>query len=118
MDFGPAASTGLPTFIDGNETEVWNPDAEPCDQPSFEDFTGVDSLTALMVSLIVFVSVQTIENATGKPLFTFAGLEGYVKEGVGHKSVDALEDDDNVDKNSGDTPEKDDGDEEADEADA
>jgi Na+/proline symporter len=88
LNYGPAASTRLPTFIDGNATEVWNPATEPCDQGRFEDYTGLDSLTSLFVSLIVYVSVQTIENATGKPLFTFSGLEGYIKENVGHKSME------------------------------
>jgi Na+/proline symporter len=85
LNYGPAASTGLPTFVDGNATEVWNPVAEPCDQERYEDFTGVDSLTALLVSLIVYVSVQTIEHTTGKPLFSFSGLEGYIKD-VGQKT--------------------------------
>ena len=79
LNYGPAASTKFPTFMDRNETEVWNPETEPCDQARYEDYSGVDSLTSFLVNLIVFVSVQTIENFREKPLFTFAGLIGYTK---------------------------------------
>jgi Na+/proline symporter len=79
LNYGPAASTQYPTFIDRNETEVWNPETEPCDQAPYEDYTGVDSLSSFLVNLVVFISVQTIENFTDKPLFAFAGLTGYTK---------------------------------------
>jgi len=115
LNYGPAASTRLPTFIDGNETEVWNPVTEPCDQSRYSDYTGVDSLTSFLVSLVVYTSVQTIENATGKPLFTFAGLEGYIKPNVGHVSAEESVEKELVvdEKDSSESPVKE---EEADEA--
>jgi len=107
LNYGPAASTKLPTFVDGNATDVWNPDTEPCDQERFADFTGVDSLTALLVSLIVYTSVQTIENSTGKPLFSFPGLEGYIKQNVKVPKEDSegeAEKSEDDAKDSGDSP--------------
>jgi Na+/proline symporter len=80
QDYGPAASDKLPVWIDAPADEVWNPDAEQCDQPQYRDFTGVDSLSAFFVSFLIFVTVQTLEHHMGKPLFTFAGLEPYTKD--------------------------------------
>lgn len=80
LDYGTAASTKLPLFVDGNATEVWDPSSEPCDQSRYRDFTGVDSLTALLVSFLVYTGVQTLEHYRGKPLFTMPGLQGYVKD--------------------------------------
>jgi hypothetical protein len=112
LNYGPAASTRLPVFIDGNATDIWNPDNEPCDQQSYEDYTGLDSLTALLVSLIVFVSVQTIENSTGKPLLSFSGLQGYIKPNAAHKSVEKEVDKSlEGDMKSEETPTKQEGDE-------
>jgi hypothetical protein len=97
--------------VDGNATEVWDPEAQPCDQPQYKDFTGVDSLSAFFVSLCVFISVQTIEHHMGEPLFTLAGLEGYIKEGVGHKTEEALKQLEKPDPDAGeDSVEKDEAD--------
>lgn len=103
LDYGPAASTALPVFIDGNETEVWDPALEPCDQPRFSDYTGLDSLTAFAVSFLVFVLVQTIENSTGKPLLDFPGLQGYTKDLGKPKVVDEEE---SSEKDSEEKPEE------------
>ena len=78
LDYGSAASKLPPPIV--NATEVWDPSMEPCKQRQYEDYTGVDSLTALLISLIVFVSVQFVEHRIHKPLFHFAGLVGYEKE--------------------------------------
>jgi Na+/proline symporter len=77
LDYGPAASSLPPAFM--NSTEVWNPSEKQCIQERYEDFTGVDSLSALLVSFLLFVSVQFIEHWTGKPLFEFSGSVGYEK---------------------------------------
>jgi hypothetical protein len=55
---------------------------EVCKQEQFKDFTGVDSLSAFLVSTIVFVGVQFIEHHRGGPLFSFPGDKGYDKEGA------------------------------------
>jgi Na+/proline symporter len=82
LDYGPAASAGVPTFFDALTEDVWNPEdaTQQCVQARFEDFTGVDSLASFLGAILVFVAVQSIENMTGKPLFNLSGLEGYFKE--------------------------------------
>lgn len=91
LDYGAAASPNVPVFVDAPAEEVWDPDTEICEQSSFTDFTGVDSLSAFLVSLLVFVLVQTIENATGEALFIIPGLEPYEKNlgGDEEKDMDA-----------------------------
>ena len=80
QDYGPAASDKLPVWIDAPEDEVWNPDEQVCDQRQFKDFTGVDSLSSFLLSFLVFVTVQWIENKTERPLFTFPGMTPYMWE--------------------------------------
>ena len=77
MNYGEAASTLPPPFV--NATEVWDPAEEQCDQELFADFTGVDSLAAPLVSLILFVLVQWLEHMLDRPLFEFRGMQGYDK---------------------------------------
>jgi hypothetical protein len=93
LDYGPAASTLPPPFV--NATEVWDPIEEQCDQRTFEDFTGVDSLAAPLVSLILFISVQFLEHIRKKPLFEFPGGVGYDKfhGRVGYDKSHAKEED-------------------------
>jgi len=79
LDVGPAASSLLPNFIDAPEADYWDPEAEPCEQETFEDFTGVDSLAAPLCNLFFFLAIQTYEHYTGKALFEFGGSEGYIK---------------------------------------
>ena len=86
-DYGPAASAAFPTFFDADV--VWDPATEPCEAEQFEDYTGVDSLSAFLCSILVFVGVQLIENARGgKALFTFPGLEPYEKDLKKHEHPD------------------------------
>ena len=94
LDYGPAASSLFPTFFDVPAADMWDPAAEPCASPRLEDYTGVDSLGAFLVSIVVFALVQSYENKHGgEPLFTFAGLEPYEKDMTDHdaesKAVDA-----------------------------
>jgi hypothetical protein len=82
-NYGTAASADLPIFVDPGDGSVpqWDPTAQACKQKQFKDFTGVDSLTAFLVSILVFVGVQYLEHLRGgKPLFTFPGLVPYEKE--------------------------------------
>jgi Na+/proline symporter len=80
LDYGPAASTLPPAFIDTNSTDgTWAPDVDICYQETYRDFTGVDSLTAAIVSLLVFTSVQYLEHFKGEALFQFTGGTGYDK---------------------------------------
>jgi hypothetical protein len=58
---------------------VWDPATEQCDQPRYEDYTGVDSLGAFFLSIVVFVTVQYTEHSWGRPLFTFPGGIPYDK---------------------------------------
>lgn len=85
LDVGAAASGNYPTFFDVPKEELW--DGEQCEQRQFEDYTGVDSLTAFLVSVIVFVTVQFIENTWG-PMFELPGMKPYIKN-LGEKIPDA-----------------------------
>ena len=89
-DYGPAASTAYPTFFDEPEADRWDPATEACEAEQLEeDYTGVDSLSAFFCSILVFVTVQLIENARGgKALFTFPGLEPYEKDLKKHEHPD------------------------------
>jgi Na+/proline symporter len=89
-DYGSAASADLPTFVDPGDGAIpqWDPAAQVCEQEQFRDYTGVDSLGAFFLSILVFATVQTLENYSGKPLFTLPGLNGYDKEGQGEKKLD------------------------------
>lgn len=84
LDYGPAASADYPPFFDLDESLLWDPETFPCDAPQFEDFTGVDSLAAPLAALLVFCSITFLERCKGGPLFTFSGLEGYIKD-LGHE---------------------------------
>jgi Na+/proline symporter len=89
-DYGSAASADLPTYVDPGDGAIpqWDPTAQVCEQEKFRDFTGVDSLGAFFLSILVFTIVQTLENRTGKPLFTLPGLNAYNKEGQGEKNLE------------------------------
>eukprot|EP00529_Nitzschia_sp_RCC80_P014061 CAMPEP_0113474276 /NCGR_PEP_ID=MMETSP0014_2-20120614/18494_1 /TAXON_ID=2857 /ORGANISM="Nitzschia sp." /LENGTH=743 /DNA_ID=CAMNT_0000367105 /DNA_START=176 /DNA_END=2407 /DNA_ORIENTATION=- /assembly_acc=CAM_ASM_000159 len=78
---GAAASILAPTFIDAPAEEVWDPNDpdQECVMRQYEDYTGVDSLSALLVSFVLFVTIQTIEHMCGKPLLDFPGMRGYSK---------------------------------------
>lgn len=79
-NYGSAASSALPTFVDGAAGEVWDPSVEQCVQKQLEDYTGVDSLSAFLCALIVFVSVQYLEHSRGgEPLFMLPGMVPYDK---------------------------------------
>ena len=80
QDYGPAASTLLPSWIDAPKNETWNPDEQVCDQPQLKDFTGVDSLAAFLTAILVFCLVQTLEHHLDRPLFFLPGLEPYEKD--------------------------------------
>jgi Na+/proline symporter len=84
-NYGPAASTLLPTFVDGPAGSVWDPTVEPCVQDKFKDYTGVDSLAAFGASTMVFILLQFVEFKLGRPLFRFPGDVGYEKDLGQHK---------------------------------
>jgi hypothetical protein len=80
-NYGTAASVNLPKFFDVDDTALWwDPTVEVCEQEQFKDFTGVDSLSAFLCSILVFTGVQLIENKLGRPLFNFPGLVPYRKD--------------------------------------
>jgi Na+/proline symporter len=91
LDYGPAASSLFPPFFDEAPENLWNATAEPCTQERFEDYTGTDSMAAFVCSILAFVIVQAIENKTGKPLFSFPGMDPYEKD-LGNESGKASED--------------------------
>ena len=82
LNYGVAASVKLPTFVDGAKNETWNPSEETCDQVLYKDFTGVDSITAFITSVLVYVFIQFLEHKLGRPLFELPGLEPYNKNAV------------------------------------
>lgn len=84
LNYGSAASSGVPPFWDYPEEERWNPETEQCVQERFSDLSGLDSLAAPVVCLIVFVIVQFLER--NGPLIEFAeggAMSPYMKEGQG-----------------------------------
>jgi hypothetical protein len=90
QDVGPAASSKFPVFFDEPAENLWNPDEEVCDTRQFEDFTGVDSLSALLVSFLVFSLIQVIERLLGRPMFNLPGLQPYEKN-IKTEEVDDLD---------------------------
>jgi hypothetical protein len=102
-DYGPAASDLLPPFIYSPEPDAnWVPNSEDCVQEQFKDYTGVDSLSAFLCSIIVFTSIQVIESCLGRPLFNLPGLQGYEKDLGGEeeavKQADETEKDLDIEK--------------------
>lgn len=82
LDYGAAASSGVPPFWDEPEDIMWNQEAEPCGQERFNDLTGVDSLMAPVVGLLVFVAVQFLERNGPIVAFKDGGLmTPYLKKG-------------------------------------
>jgi hypothetical protein len=69
LNYGPAASTAFPTFFDKPQEEVWDPSAEQCEQPRYNDWTGIDSLSAPVAAAIVFIFVQFLER--NGPIYEF-----------------------------------------------
>jgi hypothetical protein len=88
LNYGSAASAQFPPFVDVNRTQVWDPEAEPCVQGRYSDYTGVDSFAALLVGITIYLSVQFIEFRRGSPIFEFGGMEGYVKDTTEHPLKD------------------------------
>ena len=88
QDYGPAASAAYPTFFDKLPGDLWDPSVEPCKSRQFEDYTGVDSLSSFAISVIVFLTVQTLEHKLGRPLFSFPGMTGYDKNADSKAVVD------------------------------
>jgi hypothetical protein len=72
-------SIGAKLSVVFDAPDVWDPATEQCGQIRYEDYTGVDSLGAFFLSIIVFVTVQYMEHALGRPLFTFPGGTPYDK---------------------------------------
>lgn len=95
LDYGGAASSYFPAFFDVPEDEKWDPSAEQCGQPRFNDWTGVDSLSAPFVGLIVFVLVQYLERNGPLVKFDENGImTPYLKETqMGGKDVATKKDD-------------------------
>ncbi|KAL7468369.1 hypothetical protein ACHAXS_008592 [Conticribra weissflogii] len=84
LNYGAAASTAFPAFFDVPAEQHWDPsvDGEQCEQSRCNDWTGVDSLAAPIVALLVFVLIQWLER--DKPIFNFANdgiMVGYLKDG-------------------------------------
>jgi hypothetical protein len=81
LNYGPAASTNLPTFVDATVNNTWDPTTEPCHADYYKDFTGVDSLSAFLLALSCFTAIQTWEAYHDyTPLFQFPGGTGYNKD--------------------------------------
>jgi hypothetical protein len=81
LDYGPAASSLLPSFIDAPATDHWDPNTEECVQESYKDYSGTDSLAAFLCSILVFLLVQWAEHHQGgRALFSYPGDQPYNKE--------------------------------------
>ena len=101
LNVGPAPSSLFPEFIDVDPSLHWvegNDGYAPCEQQSYEDFTGVDSLAGFLACLLVFLFVQTLENILGRPLFEFGSSAGYLKDTSEHplKKTKDVEDEEEV----------------------
>lgn len=90
LNYGPAASRKLPSFVDAPAEDVWRESTEACAQEPFRDFTGVDSLSAFAVSIVVFIGVHMLERWKSGPLFRFWGDVGYEKHVVDGNLVDEV----------------------------
>lgn len=80
LNYGSASSTAFPSFWDVPDADKWDSSAEQCVQTRFKDWTGVDSLSAPLVALVVFVFVQFLER--NDPLINFDSngiMAGYLK---------------------------------------
>jgi Na+/proline symporter len=106
-NYGEAASTKLPSFVNGTDAEVWNPAEEVCIQVKYKDFTGVDSLSAFLGSILIFVLVQFLEHRRGgKALFTLPGMVPYQKQTSSNRAEEKVikqpnSDNDELTKNAG-----------------
>lgn len=87
LDYGTAASANFPVFFDEPPEFLWDPAVEECSQPRFEDYTGVDSLGAFLLSIVVFVLFQAIEDMSGFPAFAFPGMVPYEKSETNDEKV-------------------------------
>jgi hypothetical protein len=97
LKVGPAASALFPPFIDAEPLVIWNPAEEPCYQARYDDWTGVDSLSAPLAALLSFCAVQTIENVVLKrALFSFRGGVGYDKASQPEHKVEQAASDDEL----------------------
>ncbi len=77
------------------EADKWL-DVEDCVQPRLNDLSGIDSLAAPIVALVVFVLVQFLER--NGPIIKFSEegvMAPYLKEG---QISDDMVEDDEVDK--------------------
>lgn len=93
LDYGPGASTAFPSFWDEPEADRWDSTTEPCEQTRFNDLTGVDSLAAPVVGLIVFLAVQFLERNGPLVDFNKSGVMiPYLKEGQGFDEVEGKDD--------------------------
>jgi hypothetical protein len=79
-NYGSAASANYPPFFDTTPDAIWNPEVEQCTQAHFEDYTGVDSLTAFGVSVLAYLTIQFLER-NGAVLFHLPGMKPYDKMG-------------------------------------
>jgi hypothetical protein len=82
--YGTAVSANYPPFFDKTEDMIWNAQVEQCKQSQYEDYTGVDSLSAFGVSILVYIIIQWIEQRhvkDGVILFSFPGMQPYDKIG-------------------------------------
>jgi hypothetical protein len=81
LDYGPAASSLLPSFIDAPASDHWDPNTEKCVQERYKDYSGTDSLAAFVCSILVFLLVQWAEHHQGgRALFSYPGDQPYNKE--------------------------------------
>lgn len=90
LNFGSAASSTFPGFFDQLDADRWDQNAEPCEQSRFNDLTGLDSLIAPVLSLIVFVFVQILER--NGPLINFSKtgiMSPYLKEGQSTEEIES-----------------------------
>mmetsp|Transcript_26885 Transcript_26885/g.62878 ORF Transcript_26885/g.62878 Transcript_26885/m.62878 type:complete len:234 (+) Transcript_26885:884-1585(+) len=104
LDYGPAASTLFPSFFDQPEADIWDPEAEQCVQGRFEDWTGVDSLSAPISGLLVFVFVQWLER--NGPIVEFAAdgiMAPYLKETQKEKEDPDQKDDEDPESEKAET---------------
>jgi Na+/proline symporter len=97
LNYGSAASSLYPPFLDFPEELIWNPETEQCQQERYRDFTGLDSLAAPAASLLVYLTVQFLERNGPLIQFKEGGLmTGYLKDfqkdAMGKDDVDEFTD--------------------------
>ena len=78
LDYGSAANSLFPPFLDMDKADLWDTTDGTCDQTRLADYTGVDSMIAFVVSIVTYLLFSFLER--NGPLFTLPYTTPYTKD--------------------------------------